>query len=615
MDHAKVLVLGDDTRSFLAIVRSLGRQGIQVHAAPTDFSSPSLASRYIAAVKYLPFWSVDGAAWTEAAESLIRAERYDLVIPCNELSLLPLQRHRERFAALTRLAIPDDTAIAALFDKQATRELALSVGGRVAPGGPAFPTDDPAEIFARYGTPLVLKPRRSYAMDRMAVRGQVRVCASPDSLAAHLPGIRPDEYIYEGFVPGHGVGVSILASRGRILQAFEHHRVRENESGSYYRVSAPLTPALEGCCAAMVAALGYTGVAMFEFRLGAGPDDWVLLEVNARPWGSMPLPVGLGVDLPFRWFKLLVTGQETPPIAYAPGIYGRNLVLDVRNTLSDLRQARRERRPVLRLAATRLAELGRVVTGRERYDTLVWDDPRPGLRELRSSAAAAVRRLVQATGLPRLRAARGMARSEAHAALGRALREGRERQATILFVCQGNICRSSFAAALLRHRSPIPQARLHVASAGMLPRPDRRTPPFGIQAAADRGIDLVTHRSVHLSRDAAFTATAILIFDDVNRQAIQRRYPGLRTPVLKLGHFASLDDPLYATTDDIADPIGCDLATYALTYNRIAAATDGLLDVLQAILPTSTPMRALNRAAAAAPPPPPPGPAAPPAPG
>jgi len=34
MRTRKALVLGDDTRSFLTIVRSLGRQGIEVHAAP-----------------------------------------------------------------------------------------------------------------------------------------------------------------------------------------------------------------------------------------------------------------------------------------------------------------------------------------------------------------------------------------------------------------------------------------------------------------------------------------------------------------------------------------------------------------------------------------------------
>ena len=47
MVRGTVLVMGDDTRGFLATVRSLGRQGIEVHAAPADFRSPALASRYV----------------------------------------------------------------------------------------------------------------------------------------------------------------------------------------------------------------------------------------------------------------------------------------------------------------------------------------------------------------------------------------------------------------------------------------------------------------------------------------------------------------------------------------------------------------------------------------
>src|ERR1041385_3999267 len=94
MSDQKVLVLGDDTRSFLAIVRSLGRRGITIHAAPSDFRSPALRSRYLAAVHDLPPWIGDGHEWLRAMKELLRVEHYSLIIPCNETTLLPVQRHR-----------------------------------------------------------------------------------------------------------------------------------------------------------------------------------------------------------------------------------------------------------------------------------------------------------------------------------------------------------------------------------------------------------------------------------------------------------------------------------------------------------------------------------------
>src|SRR5215472_1331284 len=107
----KVLVVGDDTRSFLVIVRSLGRRGITVHAAPANFRSPALRSRYISAIHCLPPWMGDDAGWLGAVERLLRAEHYDLVIPCNESMILPLQRQRAALSQFARLAVPDDRAI------------------------------------------------------------------------------------------------------------------------------------------------------------------------------------------------------------------------------------------------------------------------------------------------------------------------------------------------------------------------------------------------------------------------------------------------------------------------------------------------------------------------
>ena len=134
LGRGKALVMGDDTRGFLATVRSLGRKRIEVHAAPADFRSPALASRYIKAVHDLPPWLGDGPEWLAAMRALLQQERFDVVIPCDERNLLPLQRHREELSRLTQLAIPDDPAIDVLFDKHDTRELAARVGVNVAPG-------------------------------------------------------------------------------------------------------------------------------------------------------------------------------------------------------------------------------------------------------------------------------------------------------------------------------------------------------------------------------------------------------------------------------------------------------------------------------------------------
>ena len=565
MTGGKVLVLGDDTRSFLATVRSLGRRGTIVHAAPANFRSPALRSRYIAAIHDLPPWMGDDAEWLSAVTELLRAERYDLVVPCNETILLPLQRHRATLSKFARLAVPDDRAIAVLFDKHETRELARRVGVPVAAGRLLQPDDTAERVLAEFGPPVVVKPRRSYSLESLAARGKVQVVEEPARLEQLLRASDPSETVLEQYFAGQGVGISVLASRGRVLQAFEHHRVREVAGAALYRVSAPLAPDLVQACEAIVAALEFTGVAMFEFKQNAS-GSWILLEVNARPWGSMPLPVALGVDFPYRWYRLLVAGEETPAVPYRPGVYGRNLIPDLRISLIEAET--RQLGPVATACfmTGRVAELSRFLTRREVHDVLVRDDPRPGLIELLELGQAVWRRapnLLPGAAAQRRRRAQTQVR-----ALRRTVVNPR-----IIFVCQGNICRSPFAEALLRAR--LGDAPIAVGSAGMMPQPGRPTPASGVEAAAAYGIDLSAHRSAWLSRQTARSTALLIVFDEINRSAVLDRYPDLEMPMILLGDLTG--------SGDITDPVDGGPAEFQLAYGRVAAGVAELMSLLQAV--------------------------------
>jgi len=572
----KVLVLGDDTRGFLATVRSLGRRGIVVHTAPANFRSPALRSRYIAAIHDLPPWMGNGAEWLAAIAGLLRAERYDLIIPCNETTLLPLQRHRALLSRFARLAIPDDRAIAVLFDKHETRELARLVGVRVAAGRLLQPDDKAEGVLTEFGAPVVVKPRHSYSLDQLAARGKVQVVAKPERLEQLLSGFNPDETVIEQYFAGQGVGVSVLASRGRVLQSFEHHRVRELAGASFYRYSAPPTPDLTRACEAILAELDYTGLAMFEFKQSAGAGC-ILLEVNARPWGSMPLPVALGVDFPYRWYRLLTAGEETPAVPYRTGVYGRNLVPDLQNSLIEAEA--RQQGPVATawFMLRRVAEVLRFLTGREVHDVLVRDDPCPGLIELLEFIRAVRRR---AEGMLPGAAARRRRRARAQ---GKALRRAAVNP-RITFVCQGNICRSPFAEALLR--TQLRGGMIETDSAGVMPQAGRPTPIFGLEAAVAHGIDLSAHRSAWLTSQLVDSTSLLIVFDEITRCAVFDRYPDVKAPVMLLGDLAELGD--------LADPIDGGPAEFKRVYDQIAAAIAELAGLIGGPMPSAVTCNALR---------------------
>jgi protein-tyrosine-phosphatase len=310
---------------------------------------------------------------------------------------------------------------------------------------------------------------------------------------------------------------------------------------------------------AMTAALNFSGIAMFEFK--RGPDGgWILLEVNARPWGSMPLPLSLGVEFPYRWFRQLTEGVATGAVAYRPGIYGRNLLPDL---LAIATEVGRRRGLAARIGyiARHVWDMRRMLTGGEVQDVLARDDPAPAVAELRQFLAEAGRRI-----LLRLPLSAALASARARRAVARAATRG----GPILFVCQGNICRSPYAAAAL---CQFVTAEGAVTSAGLMNLPGRPSPAVAISAAARRGIDLVSHRSRTMTPADAARASLVVIFDGINASALRDQFPGLRAPVLRLGELTG--------AGDIADPVDGDGAFFDATYLQIDRAIGALVACLK----------------------------------
>jgi protein-tyrosine-phosphatase/biotin carboxylase len=563
MANAKVLVLGDDTRSFLAIVRSLGRQRVAVHAAPANFTSAALRSRYIDKTHALPAPSGCGAAWIASLEELVRNEAFDLVIPCTDRALLPLHRNRLRFADLTRLAIPAPDHIDVLFDKVRTREAAAALGISLARGIEPRGPVDAEDAFARLGTPILVKPRSSVSADVVERQEQVQIVATPDELREATASRAPGSYFLEAFFPGFGLGLSVLADRGEIVQSFQHHRVHQAARGgsSAYRVSAPLSPDLLDACEKFVGHVNYTGVAMFEFRRDLASGDSVLLEVNARPWGSMPLPVALGVDFPYAWHRLLTCAERIPRQSYRTGIFGRNLELDMSFAAKHLSETRGRRQRAAFLARWLLA-FGRVLIGREKFDTFAMDDPAPAMVEGQWIAARLIRRgCERVPGYQKMR--RAVARARLRRALAAAVRAGRT--PSIVFVCYGNICRSAFAErALAQALGPLAD-QVVVRSAGTYQVAGRESPSEAIHAARRRGLDLAAHRSQFVTSQILDAATVLVVFDQSNIAALNSQFPEIKCPVIPLGSLTKTE----GRHGNIQDPYGGEPAQFDRTFGLI----------------------------------------------
>jgi len=138
---------------------------------------------------------------------------------------------------------------------------------------------------------------------------------------------------------------------------------------------------------------------------------------------------------------------------------------------------------------------------------------------------------------------------------------GRPCPASLLVVCRGNICRSPFAAALLRRA--LSRFGVQVDSVGFTA--GRPSPPDAVAAAARYDVDLCDHRSQLVTAERVCTADLIVVMDHRQRREICERFGRDARDVLLLGDL----DPQPNESRTIRDPVREPRAVFEQTYARI----------------------------------------------
>lgn len=296
----------------LGIARALDRLGHEVHLVARSLRAPAAHSHAVHATHLLPAPS----APDYAPELLTTARTLAPVslVPVGDGAVRAADRLRDAWGPGVRVALPLAESLAIANDKARTGALARTLGVTT-PGERTVETIEEAlAAFRELGPRVVMKGRHEAGVKLLRYVQRESELPGAFEVVRSASGAGP---LMQQYVGGEGFGYFALYWNGQRRREFMHRRVREwppSGGSSTCAESVVEAPALARAGRALLDALAWHGVAMVEFK--KTPDDrYVLIEINAKFWGSHDLALAAGVNFPGDLVALLEgrTLVDPPP--------------------------------------------------------------------------------------------------------------------------------------------------------------------------------------------------------------------------------------------------------------------------------------------------------------
>jgi predicted ATP-grasp superfamily ATP-dependent carboligase len=385
-----VIVLGVDSAIGLAVIRDLGRHGVPILAIGNSADSIGLRSRYVNWRAVRP----SGGLQTWLPE-LAKAHDIKFVMAISESDILDLNAARHLMPTL-KLLIPDEDKMAIVLDKRKTLAMAAELGIDVPQEWCVRHSDDVDPLAPALTWPLVLK-----WSDPQTIVSRLRSCDLPlikaefvlnkAQLKAALKRYDPlgDYPLIQSYAAGYGIGHMIFMAEGEPLLSFQHQRIHEwpPEGGTS---TVCRSVAFENHdlqlqkSVALLKAMNWTGPAMVEYRHDPEVQKTVLMEINGRFWGSLPLAIHAGAHFPWLTFARLALGLKPQPPKLKIGVQARYMFAESRRLIFVMLRGNRIRDPFYKNTPGR--DLVHYVTSffdwRSHYYVWSLDDPKPFLKDM-----------------------------------------------------------------------------------------------------------------------------------------------------------------------------------------------------------------------------------------
>lgn len=311
----EVLVTDGSYKHTLAIVRSLGKRGINVSVMATEKCPLASTSKYCQAAVISPGYHNE-AAFVEFLLSFLQNKRFSLLIPVGYKAVEIISKYKIELDKYTSVELPPIEQVSICLNKKRTYQLAHQLG---IPSPVTFYPQDQDEVAEKatgLQYPVVIKAMREAGGNTItyAFHHDEFIAKYQDMCLKHHFS-EPELPMVQEYIRGPGYGFFALYQQGICKKVFMHRREREFPvtGGASIAAVSVYDEKLKACGKKLLDALNWHGVAMVEFKLDKADNQFKLMEINPKIWGSLDLAIAAGVDFPYDLARM----SRGEPVEYS----------------------------------------------------------------------------------------------------------------------------------------------------------------------------------------------------------------------------------------------------------------------------------------------------------
>lgn len=488
LNSKRILLIFGNSRAGLAIARSLSALGAEVHnvrisknKTEIDYSNSITKTIYMGDV-FSDFYGV-----FSSLSQIVND--FDIIVPINDAAY-ELSFKLKHLAKKSQFAkLPKEKNYRLVSDKF---QIHLEFSDLFAPSKIKLNNmfiNDINKPSIESDFPIYSKPRVSTSVIGQCLRSfKVKRIKNNTDLNRHVRDSWPVQCLYQPVIEnGQSLGINVVAINGKILGIACTRRLHQPKDGggSSYRISEEVLDEYRNIASEIVQKVDWTGYMMIECIVK--DDDIFLIEINPRPYGSLPLTIFSGVDMP----KLLYSEEHntTDIVIAKPHYRARNFAKDLKWLMLN---------PMSVLGW--LFSLRHFLYRKERFDVERLTDILPSITQFQrpfDNLASKLKNKFLFVGLD----------------------DNFDPRKPITFVCKGNINRSIVAEKLLAINS-----NFIVDSCGFICKPGRKISQNGEDFLALHDIDASTHQSKFIG-DHSIENSQVVVFERAHVRHVKKFLP------------------------------------------------------------------------------------------